>query len=388
MKRVIILSVVLMLSAVGVAWAGLFEAHQQALAIYKKTKDLSSAIRLLEDAGIKGVLGEKPVDMRKDVYVSILNDYGFFLAEFGNTSESRGAAIDVLEKVTQLGPDRAVAYLNLGDVFVKEIDANQDTGAKAEMRALALQNYEKYAQLLQTKKLGEKMPQRVQEFLQRAHQRGKALFHYRLAMNNDPDVCTHMLHLFNADWTRFQTIRFDLHQEFTSIPWVPMNNLGPDLLPEEDIQIAKFDINNDGRNDLVVKSHWSLRGKMSEELDVYGDEEGALPLKAEFGMADLKQSQGSIGHGGVYPSGKRVDQTLVLGARLLIYPFKYKNQVYISVKDRSDEFEFETYEEDVRMDKWHVVAKYKGDEETEDLCYFRLEPEVSKRKTLQMGERR
>src|SRR6266849_5793576 len=111
---VFLLALALVVAGATSAQAGLTEAHQQALAVYKKTKDPTKAIKILEDAGIKGVLEQKPADMKRDAYVRLLNDYGFYLSEAADTSAGRGVAIDLLEKVIQLSPDRAVAYLNLG----------------------------------------------------------------------------------------------------------------------------------------------------------------------------------------------------------------------------------------------------------------------------------
>lgn len=385
---ILVLPVVLVATLVATAQAGLTEAHHQALAIYKKTKDPAKAIKILEEVGIKGVLEQKPADMRQDVYVSLLNDYGFFLAEAADTSASRGLAIDVLEKVIQISPDRVVAYLNLGDVYVKEIDTNPDSNAQREMRDLALEQYQKYAELLTGKGQSGKMPPRVKTFLERARVHGNRSYRYELVMNKEKetgtDVCAHVSQLYNADVQEIRQIQYSKHIEFSSISWKPMNNLSGDL---EDMQgllrLSRFDIDGDGKDDLVVKVQWSLHGTLGDALYVYGDKGNNPPTREKFEVEDLKQANGHIIADTTYYleaiSGRKEGHMVV--APFVLEPFRYKDAVYISVTDHSGEFEEAIYEQDVHYEKWLVVAKYKKDGQLYDLCYLKLVSQKPGQKT-------
>jgi hypothetical protein len=372
-------TVMLLLVMGGVAWAGLFEAHQQALANYKKTKDPSTAIKILKEAGIDGAMEQKPAGMREAAYVNLLNDYGFFLAETADTSTSRGLAIDVLQKVIQISPARAVAYRNLGDVYVKEIDANQDSNARREMRMLALEQYQKYADLLAAKKQTEKMPAQVRAFLDRARAHGNTPRQYELVMNKEKDtasdVCTHMLGLYNTDLGETSQIQYSKHPEFLALSWKPMSNLIGGLERNEgQFLLSRFDIDNDGKNDLVVKSQWSLHGTLGDQLDMYGDRGDSPPIRDKFDVEDLKKGEGSIGAVGTYYlrgiTGQERGHMVV--PPFILQPFLYKGHAYISMTDFSAEFEEAIYETDVRYEKWLVVATYTGGNELQDICYFQL----------------
>ncbi|MGH7235956.1 MAG: hypothetical protein ACREIO_06195, partial [Nitrospiraceae bacterium] len=98
---VLLVALALVVAVGGSGEAGLVEAHQQALAVYKKTKDPAQAIKVLEDAGVKGSLESKPAGMKDAAYVVLLNDYGFFLSE---TADRYEEAIPILQKVVSLDP--------------------------------------------------------------------------------------------------------------------------------------------------------------------------------------------------------------------------------------------------------------------------------------------
>lgn len=376
---ILVLPVVLVATLVGTAQAGLSEAHHQALAIYKKTKNPAKAVKVLEDAGIKGVLEQKPADMKETTYVSLLNDYGFFMAEAADTSVSRGVAIDVLEKVIQLRPDRAAAYLNLGDVYVKEIEAYPDSNARREYRELALKQYQKYAELLAANKQSGKMPAWVKAFLERARAHGKRAYRYELIMNKEKetgsDVCTHMLEIYNADLQKARQIQYSNHPEFSALSWKPMNNLVGVLEQNEgQFLLSRFDFDNDGTSDLVIKSQWSLHGTLGDQLDMYGDRGDSLPIRDKFDVEDLKKSEGSIGAVGTYylRDIKGQEKGYMVVPPFILQPFLFKGRAYISMTDYSAEFEEAIYETDVSYEKWLVVAKYSGGNELHDICYLQL----------------
>ena len=370
--------------AEGPAQAGLSEAHKQALAVYKKTKDPLQAIKVLENAGIKAALGKQPVAIKHAAYISLLNDYGFLLAEAADTTARRGQAIDVLETVIALSPDRVVAYLNLGDVYVKEIDANADSGAKQEFRELALTQYKKYAELLESKKLSAKMPARVRAFLERASAHGKKTYRYELVMNKEKEnggsVCTHMLSLYNADFQEIGRIEYSKHPEFSAFNWKQMDNLSEALADKQgEIWLSRFDIDNDGKVDLIVKVQWSLHGTLGDELYIYSDSEGSPPLREVFGVEDLERRNGEIIADVTYDLDGISDskERPMIVAPYILAPFQYKGRTYISGTDHGAEFEHAIYEREVTYENWLVIARYKKGTVLENICYLKLVSQAS-----------
>lgn len=147
MKRKMTILLILLL-LVSTSFADVVSAHKQALNEYHKTKDLTKVIKMMEDGGIKEAVTVKPDGVSIKKYAHILNDYAYFLAETDNRYEE---AIPVLERVIFYNSSRAVAYLNLGDVYAK-----LDDNTKKDI------NYLKYSVLLSE---NAKLPQRVQETL-------------------------------------------------------------------------------------------------------------------------------------------------------------------------------------------------------------------------------
>lgn len=138
--------------------AGLLDAHKQALAAYRSDKNPEGSISLLEAAGARSIVTAKPSELTDIQYVSILNDYGFFLSE---TSERWQEAIPVLEKVIALNPNRHVAHLNLGDVYAKASVASTNPAQQAELDGQVRSHYHQYASLALAPKSKTTLPDRV-----------------------------------------------------------------------------------------------------------------------------------------------------------------------------------------------------------------------------------
>ena len=90
---------------------GLPSAAKKALAVYSG-KNAIGAAQILEQAGIRQILYEKPSSMQMKTYLGILNDYAFYIGPYGKADQ----ALDILDRVIQISPDRGVAYLNRAEV--------------------------------------------------------------------------------------------------------------------------------------------------------------------------------------------------------------------------------------------------------------------------------
>ncbi len=123
-------------------------AAKNALAVYSG-KNASGAAQVLEKAGIKQILYKRPSTMQMKTYVGILNDYAFYIGPY-----EADQALDILDHVIQISPDRGVSYLNRAEVqyqmlllgqlktqkekqiTTKEIMANYDTYKKLTNRKI------------------------------------------------------------------------------------------------------------------------------------------------------------------------------------------------------------------------------------------------------------
>jgi tetratricopeptide (TPR) repeat protein len=117
-------------------------AHEQSLKLYKEKRDARGAIRILEEHGVKNLLTNKPEEMAGSVYVTILNNFGFYLSE---TEDRYAEAEGVLKKVIELSPERDVVYLNLGDVYLKMSKKSKDN---LKYKDLSKIHYSKYVEIL------------------------------------------------------------------------------------------------------------------------------------------------------------------------------------------------------------------------------------------------
>jgi len=93
-------------------------------------------------------------------YVEIVNDYGFFLEKANEIL----AAIDVLERVVKMSPQREVAHLNLADALWKsgdERDAKHYKEYVQYVRQEAAKHYKEYVNLMTAKGRAADIPCRV-----------------------------------------------------------------------------------------------------------------------------------------------------------------------------------------------------------------------------------
>ena len=93
----------------------LIKSHYEAVALYQKEKNIVNAKIIMENSGVKEIINKKPNDMTDAEYISLLNDYAFFISESENYFDAKG----VLERIIELDKNRIVAYLNLGDIYNK-----------------------------------------------------------------------------------------------------------------------------------------------------------------------------------------------------------------------------------------------------------------------------
>ncbi len=369
--------------------AGLSEAHQQALGGYKKTKDPAQAIKVLEDAGIKGVLDKKPPGMKDAAYIALLNDYGFFLSE---TSSRYPEALQILRKVVSLAPESDVGHLNLADTYQKQLQETADPLRREELQEVVRAHYLEYALLLRAKGEGIELPPRVHGALglKAVHQfdpvepsKYASAVLYRLIMSQDTEVCTHMLTLFNLDILQYGFDRYE-NPEFQAIQWERQYRNAAGRAIDLAIPVAKFDINNDGKIDFVLKQTTMAHSLDVDNLYIFFDD--GIDVSRVFTSEELRNSPGKIFlHSEFYdlqPEPLRKSRELLKSRKIesvvpgptIIHPFRLHDATYISMRSY--------YEiQPVEWTHFHIIAKYKGgrlvDREdqrgvTEGVCWFEI----------------
>lgn len=187
---------------------------------------------------------------------------------------------------------------------------------------------------------------------------GKAA--YKLVMSKDKELCTSMLKLFNEDVKKYGEIRYEEHK--LSIDWKPMEYGGDEFRDGncQMVRMAKFDINNDGKEDLVIKSSLCMRDIPNDSLFVFSPESETLRNltwnylfhehsdKVSFSERgyDLKEA----------PKSRKSELIPNIGIPLSLEPFLWRQAAYISI---SDVYSY-----------WIVIAKYKQGQTMEDICYL------------------
>jgi hypothetical protein len=95
----------------------------------------------LEETGVGDLLDDaKAANFAQATRIAILNDYGFWLSKSNDPIN----AVEVLKKVVELAPNRAVAALNLGDATRDGITEAPTWQQKASLAKIGLQAYDAY----------------------------------------------------------------------------------------------------------------------------------------------------------------------------------------------------------------------------------------------------
>ena len=147
--------------------ADIVNAHQKALKTYKEKKygKAYAALKIMKNSAVEDILWEKPYEISNEEYVAILNDYAFFLIEHydstcgADLSFTVDKSIKILRHVIKNFPDRAVAYLNLGDALYEKMKIVYNFLEKKQLAAQISKYYRRY------KIIAKKDLQRVDQFL-------------------------------------------------------------------------------------------------------------------------------------------------------------------------------------------------------------------------------
>jgi hypothetical protein len=178
-----------------------------------------------------------------------------------------------------------------------------------------------------------------------------------LAAYSDRPLCERVAKLFGK---RLEAIP-DL---LKTVEWtaVELKGEGPKTRRCSSLDKTNMDLNNDGRDDLVVKTTFCMKGAPSESFYVFPANSPVLDQLAWQDMSLLVATHDKFERtGGTYPlislPMDKASPAPVLSTVFTIQPFRLAGVAYIGLTDARRE--------------WMVIAKYRGGERFEDLCYLR-----------------
>ena len=211
---------------------------------------------------------------------------------------------------------------------------------------------------------------------------------YILVMSKNKALCESMLGLYNKDMDTYGRIDYDSHERFSRIDWENINENEDDVISS--LTRAKFDINNDGKNEIVVKFSGPVLAVNVDTLLIYPEGSEIFSKDPETGKRGRLLNTSNILFGGNNNQSyylKQVPKLLqeedltyklkhlpkylkkvnikvlrknlakaYIGPSYVLQPFIWHGTTYISMTDRNPE--------------WIVVGKYKQAKEVQDICYF------------------
>jgi hypothetical protein len=177
-----------------------------------------------------------------------------------------------------------------------------------------------------------------------------------LAAYSDKPLCEKLVKLFGE--------RLNSADLFKTVKWtaVELKGEGPKTRRCSSLDQVYMDLNNDGRDDLVVKTTFCMKGAPSDSFYVFPADSPVLDHLAWQDMSPLLATHDKFERtGGSYPLTSlpmdRASPSPTLNTVFAIHPFRLDGVAYIGLTDARRE--------------WMVIAKYRGGERLDDLCYLR-----------------
>lgn len=148
-----------------------------------------------------------------------------------------------------------------------------------------------------------------------------------------------------------------------TIEWVPVDlkGEGPAARRCSSLDKTVIDLDNDGRTDLVVKATFCMKGDLSDSLYVFPTDSRVLEEVSWQDLSPLLATRDKFERtGGTYPlTSLRVANGQAppdLTTTFSLQPFLLDGTTYVGLTDARRE--------------WIVIAKYRGSEQFEDVCYL------------------
>ena len=98
---------------------------------------------------------------------------------------------------------------------------------------------------------------------------------YILVMSKNKALCESMLGLYNKDMDTYGRIDYDSHERFSRINWQRIDDLHKPHVPPTTVW-SIFDINNDGKKELVIKTKLQEFNYFNETLYIFPEASDVL----------------------------------------------------------------------------------------------------------------
>ena len=151
---------------------------------------------------------------------------------------------------------------------------------------------------------------------------------FKLNSGENFDLCMDMLSKVRS--TLYEDFHYSRFSNINVVDWMIGYYKTRYLSQKSDsvikVQYAHFDINNDGKNELLVRDITSLRGKYGDYLYVFKDKEYDFSLTPFITLEKLNSTSG------IFPQTPwpYIEHHIYLAT---IYPFTYKNRNYVGMND-------------------------------------------------------
>jgi hypothetical protein len=188
-----------------------------------------------------------------------------------------------------------------------------------------------------------------------------------LMASKDKMYCEQVLKLFLMNLGGGS--RFSLNTKpFSAIVWEPVSvaGVGPKARHCASLDKALIDLDNDGTQDLVVKTTFCMKGSPSDSFYVFPADSRVLEQASWQDMSPLLATSDKFERtGGTYPltalQMAGLEQPVpVLSSVFTLQPFVVEEKTSVALWDTRG--------------AWIVVAKYLRGDRFEDQCYFRSSP--------------
>ena len=177
-----------------------------------------------------------------------------------------------------------------------------------------------------------------------------------LAAYSDKPLCEQVAKLFGEGLNAVPDLSRTV--EWTA---VVLKGEGPKTRRCSSLDKANMDLNNDGRDDLVVKTTFCMKGSPSESFYVFPANSPVLDQLGWQDMSPLLATHDKFERtGGTYLltslSMDTASSSPALSTVFTIQPFRHDGVAYVGLTDARRE--------------WMVIAKYRGGQRFDDLCYL------------------
>jgi len=188
---------------------------------------------------------------------------------------------------------------------------------------------------------------------------------YQLVVGRDNKLCARVLEAFREDVDDRGRLRYQ-HKIFRQIAWKPveLKGQGPMTRHCSSLDKAMFDLNNDGEQDLVVKTRFCMKGSPSDSFYMFPADSAVLEQANWQDLSVLLATLDKFERtGGSYPltalpmSSESSKELPALNTVFTVQPFILDEKTYVALTDGRGE--------------WMVIAKYLRGDRFEDECYLK-----------------